>query len=73
MAPPEVWPTESLYGVQYTCYCPVFYGLVSNAGSGFEGFLSMQGAGEPLHPALVFPSWWSLMEMGESIGAVTQV
>lgn len=44
--------SKSLYGVQYTCYCLLFCGLVSDARSGFEGFLFVQGAGEPLHPAL---------------------
>lgn len=67
---------KSLYGVQYSCYCPLFCGLVSNAGSGFEGFLLVRGAGEPLHPALALsPVSLTLVLDGvdESIGAVTHV
>lgn len=61
---------KSLYGVQYTCYCPVFCWLITNAGSGFEGFLFVQGAGEPLHPAQVLLRWF-LTGVDESSGALT--
>lgn len=38
---------RSLYGVQHTCYCPIFCGLVSHARSDWEGFLCARGWGAP--------------------------
>lgn len=38
---------KSLYGVQHTCYCPIFCGPVSHARSDWEGFLCAGGWGAP--------------------------
>lgn len=66
---------KSPYGVQYTCYCPVLCGLVSNATSDFKGFLFVQGAGDPLLPLSPVSLMVVLVSLdgdGESVGAVPE-
>lgn len=76
-----VWHLQGLaypshfMGFSIPVTAPFFCGLVSDARSDFEGFLFMQGAGEPFLPSCCHVGSCRLwMEVGESTGgAVTQV